>query len=583
MFEFSSLSSPSSGSALLQHIPDSSRIESQPSVSLKVIPDVDPHRAVETTDNQPEDDYSGLMEDGLGHDDDDFIDDDEHHDVGVTNTGSRERFALPPWLADAFKARLEEANNRGGDGLPKLYSVQKTFWFPQQSSYFLLRGTSLSPQDLYNPRFFLWDPECLLVGGIGCPKCGVKLHRHGYASRPRRVVGLNETFWIIGYRYRCDTCVNISGKKTVTFRSWDSRIIEKLPVDLVLEFPAQLSHRSGITLSAFHFMRSCFQNGMGAKQFSDSLRVQHLRRHDELHLQYLHAIQARQGISKWKDQTYAVFLPFEDQSPLGRHGFVPSSQWLRDIYDNFIEKHEMDFNQHTAMLSGEICALDHSHKITQEIMKVHGKLIWVGLLTVTNQKAEVRVCDLVATKSHSQFEFALKQMKESLKLYGHLQPKIFYTDNVWGDKQFLEESFESLRQDVVPVEKYSHLEPLEIPSDIQVVLKNGATAIADVARIIVDSLPDDDNATITIGFDSERNVSFHLAPSDKGKQKEQAGTAVVTLGHHKHIYILQIGGLLQAGKLPVEFAHMLADGRVKKVGRMISADLKYLQKEMASD
>jgi len=180
MFEFSSLSSPS-GSALLQHIPDSSRTESQPSVSLKVIPDVDPHRAVETTDNHPKDDYSGLMEDGLGHDDD-FIDDDEHHDVGVTNTGSQERFALPPWLADAFKARLEEANSRGGDGLPKLYSVQKTFWFPQQSSYFLLRRTSLSPQDLYNPHFFLWDPECLLVEGIGCLKCGVKLHHHGYAS-----------------------------------------------------------------------------------------------------------------------------------------------------------------------------------------------------------------------------------------------------------------------------------------------------------------------------------------------------------------------------------------------------------------
>jgi hypothetical protein len=114
----------------------------------------------------------------------------------------------------------------------------------------------------------------------------------------------------------------------VTFWSWDSKIIETLPVDLALEFPAQLSHRSGITLSAFHFMHSCFQNGMGVKQFSDSLRVQHLRRHDECHLQYLHAIQARQGISKWKDQTYAVFLPFDDQSPLGLHGFVPSSPWL---------------------------------------------------------------------------------------------------------------------------------------------------------------------------------------------------------------------------------------------------------------
>jgi 3'-5' exonuclease len=124
---------------------------------------------------------------------------------------------------------------------------------------------------------------------------------------------------------------------------------------------------------------------------------------------------------------------------------------------------------------------------------------------------------------------------------------------------------------------------LEIPGNIQVVSKSNAAGIADVARIIIDSLPDDDSATITIGFDTERNVTFHLAPSDKGKGKEQADTAVVTIGHNKHIYILQIGGLIQAGKLPVEFAHMLADGWVKKVGHMIGADLKYLQKEMASE
>ena len=35
---------------------------------------------------------------------------------------------------------------------------------------------------------------------------------------------------------------------------------------------------------------------------------------------------------------------------------------------------------------------------------------------------------------------------------------------------------------------------------------------------------------------------------------------------------------MQAGKMPVEFAHMLADGQVKKIGHMINADLKYLQK-----
>jgi hypothetical protein len=153
MFEFSSLSSPSSSSALLQHAPEPHEItKSQPSVSVRVIPDEDPQRAVETVD-QPEDEYSGLMKDGLGDDDDDvLIDDEEPHDAGISSTNSQERFMLPPWLTKAFKAQVEEANIRGSNGLPKLYSVQKTFWFPQQSSYFLL---NVSPQDLYNPCFFL--------------------------------------------------------------------------------------------------------------------------------------------------------------------------------------------------------------------------------------------------------------------------------------------------------------------------------------------------------------------------------------------------------------------------------------------
>jgi hypothetical protein len=92
------------------------------------------------------------------------------------------------------------------------------------------------------------------------------------------------------------------------------------------------------------------------------------------------------------------------------------------------------------------------------------------LLTVTNEKGEIQVCDLVATKAHSQFELALKRMQESLDLYGHSQPTLFYTDNM-ADKAFLEASFPSLRQNVVPVEKYSHLEPIAIPN-IHVLIKN---------------------------------------------------------------------------------------------------------------
>ncbi len=89
----------------------------------------------------------------------------------------------------------------------------------------------------------------------------------------------------------------------------------------------------------------------------------------------------------------------------------------------------------------------------------------MALLTVTNEKGEIRICNLVAMKFHSQFEAALAQMQWSLTLYGHNQPSIFYTDNM-SDKSFLKASFPSLCADVVPVEKYGELKAYVLPSDV---------------------------------------------------------------------------------------------------------------------
>lgn len=58
-------------------------------------------------------------------------------------------------------------------------------------------------------------------------------------------------------------------------------------------------------------------------------------------------------------------------------------------------------------------------------------------------------------------------MRDSLSLYGHRQPTVFYTDNM-ADKQFLESCFPSLRDGVVDVDKYSHLPPLTIPDDVNI-------------------------------------------------------------------------------------------------------------------
>jgi hypothetical protein len=171
----------------------------------------------------------------------------------------------------------------------------------------------------------------------------------------------------------------------------------------------------------------------------------------------------------------------------------------------------------------------------KHIAKINGIMVFIGLLTVTNEKGEIRVCNLVATKSHSQFEMALTKMSQSLKLYGHSQPALFYTDNM-ADKGFLERVFPSLKDGVTPVEKHGHLPELTIPDNITLQCVNTATAIDDACRTIIHTLPDDDASTIHLGLDSEWNVNT----SQSGHITGREGTAVVQLAYKDHLYVFQV-------------------------------------------
>jgi hypothetical protein len=62
-------------------------------------------------------------------------------------------------------------------------------------------------------------------------------------------------------------------------------------------------------------------------------------------------------------QICPAFLPFDDISDNGPHGFVPSASWLRHMYDIYIESKQHHIHQHMAMLPANICAIDHSHKV----------------------------------------------------------------------------------------------------------------------------------------------------------------------------------------------------------------------------
>lgn len=345
--------------------------DSAPSFSEhQIIPELN-HDGSNVLDlSDEEDEYVGLLNDGVGEDDDGSDESgDESDEANGDPTAAPPKVrrtvkALPDWLKAQFDEKRAEAAVRSGqDRLPKLYQAG-SFWFPRRDPFLQLRGqttpTTLSPETLFQADFFLWDPLALVP--IPCPNCRHELKRHDHIKRPRRCVDLDRLFWIIGYRYICPVCMNPeSGRKTVTFRSWDPRIIRNLPRSLASRFPVMLSHRNGISESLFMFMRTCFQSGMGTKQFSDALRVRHLEHFDKLHLTYLWTLaelESRPGLK------FKSFKAFDDTSSDGYHGFVPSSQWLRDIFDEFIETHGHDFDQAMSMLPAMIAAIDHSFKVT---------------------------------------------------------------------------------------------------------------------------------------------------------------------------------------------------------------------------
>ncbi|KAJ7468915.1 hypothetical protein B0H11DRAFT_2436660 [Mycena galericulata] len=147
-----------------------------------------------------------------------------------------------------------------------------------------------------------------------------------------------------------------------------------------------------------------------------------------------------------------------------------------------------------------------------------------------------------------------------------------------ADKDFLERCFPSLRNAVISVEKYAHLDALEIPNNIQVNTPQNAHAINEIFRAILSDLPDDENGNLVLLLDSEWNVEI----SDRGYVTGRGATAVLQIAYKDCIHVIQIGQMLAGGKLPEQLNNVLLNPRILKVVRAVSGDLKYLQEASRS-
>lgn len=236
-------------------------------------------------------------------------------------------------------------------------------------------------------------------------------------------------------------------------------IMKQINLDLQAEFPAVLTHKSGVSKSMIKLMRPAFQHGIGPHRMSKILRIMHTERYDELQLQYYIALDNRRSnpnlLSFFSNSSNvrlsAEFPKYDDRSTY--NGFSPSANYLSYVYSCIISKLSPLIDQLISMLDGIILKGDHSFKIIDHMAKINGVSTFSCLYTMLNEYEEIRIMVLSHSKKIENLAPRFNEMMNTYSRLGMPSPELFYTDNVVGDQAFLKEVIPSLCKDVKEVEK----------------------------------------------------------------------------------------------------------------------------------
>jgi hypothetical protein len=148
-----------------------------------------------------------------------------------------------------------------------------------------------------------------------------------------------------------------------------------LPLRVQSEFPALLTHRSGISRELGDLMRALMQNSVGPHKFQKIIRDLQMLNHNTKELHYLDAVLQMQKIatirmiSNKHNCKFPRFSPFFNKQQY--NGYIPSTSYLSLVYTSLIKNLRDLMEKQTMMLDGKILKGDHSFKIIKHMGKVH--------------------------------------------------------------------------------------------------------------------------------------------------------------------------------------------------------------------
>ncbi|KAG2223683.1 hypothetical protein INT45_007261 [Circinella minor] len=183
-----------------------------------------------------------------------------------------------------------------------------------------------------------------------------------------------------------------------SFSGFNKNFFRQPPLRIQADFPALLTHKSGVSRDLGNLLQSCIQNGAGPKRFLGNRQKQQMS-----------------IMTALKSPTvYPEFSKFKDKTQYS--GYIPSTKYLRGIYTAMIDIYRPFIDTLVMMLGREILKGDHSFKIIKNMGTINGQPTFTAMYTVVNEFGEIRLLQLVPTKS---LNHLAPQFDAMMKSYGY--------------------------------------------------------------------------------------------------------------------------------------------------------------------
>lgn len=474
----------------------------------------------------------------------------------------------------------------------------RDYWIHPKEPSFSQSGDAVDPFTYCLKKLCVWVPEYIHTnvftrGVLFCPKCktDANVQSEGFNPHgPRRVYDVDDVYYVICKRYKCRSC-------KVSFNGYSKSVVDLMSHDIAKGLPCVVTHRAAFSRRLLELMRHTVTTcgGSGVSGYHTTLQKMYSRKYLETKEEYYcvlaraQAFMVSSGLSvKLTDlmQDNSTFLsrvrnpeefPEFDQE---YQGHVPSITYLSEILQVALEKREPYLDRRMQMTTCRVLKGDCTMKIAKKV-RIGGDAILSALYTGFNEFHEVVTFSFLESESSTEVEKLLEGLNKRQEVHGFDKVQYVYVDNCckFADTyrrclpQLQEKATTTSEDALREAQQQEPLQAYTIPKDCVTITTVGAQKKTEAsfasANLLCSTLTDDD---VTVcGLDVEWI---------KRDAEKRDRIALIQLAYRSPkdgiLRVLLFRTHQVKSSLPTNLCAILSNPNIKKVGRCIGTDARYI-------